>query len=343
MNDSMGFTLSAIAEAKQRLRITALWPMLGLSGRPAKRCHSPFREDKDASFSVFTAKDGVERFKDFATGESGDAIEFLARARGITNREALPEFLWRANSEQINSTDPILYRCTERTAAGTDREGDKPRIHPANFRIGTTAELQALSRLRGISVEGLQVASERGVLRFGQCQGFPTWTVLDCTYRLAQSRRLDGELFVGGGKSQSWKGSQQAWPLNVHSLGGLSKAALVEGGPDMLAAFDYAFAEGKENTVAVIGMLGASCSIPDDALPLFKGKQVRIFPHVDEAGRKAGERWNEQLESAGAVLSWFDFDGLTQDSGEPVKDFNDLCRISYDDFERDRELWGLLP
>jgi hypothetical protein len=34
------------------------------------------------------------------------------------------------------------------------------RIHPENFHIGTLVELKALSRLRYISVEGLQLASE---------------------------------------------------------------------------------------------------------------------------------------------------------------------------------------
>jgi hypothetical protein len=47
----------------------------------------------------------------------------------------------------------------------------------------------------------------------------------------------------------------------------------VEGSPDMLAAFGYAYAEGKEHSVAVIGMLGASCSISNDALPLFASQR----------------------------------------------------------------------
>src|SRR5262245_45501780 len=78
----------ALAEAKQRLRIRTLCRMLGLPGEPARSCRSPFREDQNPSFSVFD--DGL-RFKDFATDESGDAVDFLARARGGSIGEAIRE------------------------------------------------------------------------------------------------------------------------------------------------------------------------------------------------------------------------------------------------------------
>ena len=51
-------------------------------------------------------------------------------------------------------------------------------------------------------MDGLHIASEHGVLRFGNCKGHPCWTVLDATFRLAQSRRLDGEVFEGA----VWRG-----------------------------------------------------------------------------------------------------------------------------------------
>lgn len=333
------------ADAKRVVTVTALWQKFGLPGEPSKKCRSPFREDRKPSFEVSVdPADGFEKWKDWSTGEHGDVIDFVAKARGITNSEAIAEVIALAGGAtgKVNFyTGPSF-----RSKAEIKR---RMRIHPENFHVGTPAELAALSRLRCISIEGLRLASEQGVLRFGNCLGHPSWTVLDHTYQLAQSRRMDGEKFPAAGelserKSHSWHGSEQSWPLNVESLKQFDKAALVEGAPDLLSAFGYAFAERKEKGVAIIAMLGAGCEIPADVLPLFKGKQVRIFSHADDAGKEAAERWWEQLESVGADLSWFDFEGLTQENGEPVRDFNDLCRLSYEDFERERELWeGVLP
>lgn len=60
--------------------------------RPTKDgvCRSPFREERNPSFSIFG---NGTRFKDHATGDSGDAITFYAKVRGIGNREAVKEFL----------------------------------------------------------------------------------------------------------------------------------------------------------------------------------------------------------------------------------------------------------
>jgi len=82
-----------ISEAKDRLTIPTLWRLLRLNDEPPAKdgvYRSPFREERNPSFSIFA---NGTRFKDHATGESGDAITFYAMARGIGNREAVKEFL----------------------------------------------------------------------------------------------------------------------------------------------------------------------------------------------------------------------------------------------------------
>ncbi len=82
-----------ICEAKERLPIPTLWRILMIAGEaPSKDgvYRSPFREDGNPSFSIFA---NGTRFKDHATGESGDAITFYAMARCIENRDAVKEFL----------------------------------------------------------------------------------------------------------------------------------------------------------------------------------------------------------------------------------------------------------
>lgn len=89
-----------LAEAKERLPIQTLWRFLALHEPVPERdgvYRSPFREERKPSFSIFA---NGTRFKDHATGESGDAITFYAMARGIGNREATKEFLSLAANQQ---------------------------------------------------------------------------------------------------------------------------------------------------------------------------------------------------------------------------------------------------
>lgn len=93
----------ALAEAKQRLRIPELWRLLGVPGSPAKSCRVPWREDKTPSGSVYD--DGL-RFHDFGTGEDFDAIDFLARARGLSLADAIREFKKLAGVGASLPTEP---------------------------------------------------------------------------------------------------------------------------------------------------------------------------------------------------------------------------------------------
>jgi DNA primase len=79
----------SLADAKRRLRVPELWVLLNLPGAPGKSCRCPWRDDHKPSFSVFA--DGM-RWRDFATDEGGDAIDFLVKARGLSLGDAIREF-----------------------------------------------------------------------------------------------------------------------------------------------------------------------------------------------------------------------------------------------------------
>jgi len=85
----MNHTSNDLAEAKRRLRIPQLWVLLNQPGTPAKSCHCPWRADKRCSFSVFA--DGM-RWHDFAACEGGDAVDFLAKVRGLSVGDAIRQF-----------------------------------------------------------------------------------------------------------------------------------------------------------------------------------------------------------------------------------------------------------
>src|SRR5438105_2632271 len=82
-----------LAQAKQRLPLSALMAQLGFGERVKKSSCCPFHEDSSASFSVYPGHDGEERWKCFAGCGEGDAIDFLAKHRGISNSDACREYI----------------------------------------------------------------------------------------------------------------------------------------------------------------------------------------------------------------------------------------------------------
>jgi hypothetical protein len=208
--------------------------------------------------------------------------------------------------------------------------------------IGTRAELEALAKLRVIGREGLEWASERGVLRFATSQGhgLHTWIVTDGERVNAQARRVDGHGWDHLDSAKAWTlpGSWASWPLGIREANDYPAIALCEGGPDFLAAHFFALWEQashytkRDSQCAPVAMLGASHRIHADALPLFTGKQVRIFCHADEAGQKAARQWAEQLASVDVNADAFDFTGLCREDGTPAKDLNDCLLLNADGF-----------
>ena len=325
----------AIDAAKARLSIPALWARLDLPGTPKASCKSPFREDRRASFSV--SKDGA-LFNDFATGEAGDAVDFLRLATGLSTEAAFQKFIEMAGGS-VHEAKPLPKR-----PAAAPQARQKPTL-PA-FERGSAADFTRLAQLRNLSVEGLRLASARGLLWFAELRGFDAWIVTDGERVNAQARPMDGgtwEHLHGEPKAWTLPCSWAGWPIGSKEAQSFPKLALVEGGGDLLAAFHFIHCEDRERDFAPVAMLGASQRIHEDALPLFTGKRIRLFPHLDKAGQEAAERWTRQLESVGAEVDAFDFAGLHQTSGEPVGDLNDLARISADDFETELETWSVMP
>ena len=102
-------------------------------------------------------------------------------------------------------------------------------------------------------------------------------------------------------KAKTLPGSQAASPIGLLEASSFPAIALVEGGPDILAAVHLAWCAGVEDHIAVVAMLGASNRIPEDVLRHFAGKRVRIFQHDDDAGRNAGALWAAQLIAAAST------------------------------------------
>ena len=122
-----------------------------------------------------------------------------------------------------------------------------------------------------------------------------------------------------------------------------------EGIPDFLEAHNLALWEQASDYrsrgvhCVPVAMLSASPAICPDALSHFQGKQVRIFPHADEAGRRGGQRWADQLHRVVAKVESFDFTGLRRMNGQPAKDLYDCRDLDPVEYLKDENLWRLLP
>src|SRR4029077_6863711 len=94
---------SPLKAALEKLTIYDVWQMLGLPGRPKPSCKSPFRDERNASFSIYAQG---RRWKDHTTGEGGDAADFCAKARNLSREEGARLLIDLAGTRRVN---PVPY------------------------------------------------------------------------------------------------------------------------------------------------------------------------------------------------------------------------------------------
>ncbi len=320
-----------LAKLRRECPLPVLMNRLGYGQYARTSCHSPFRSDNNASWGIFRTQDDKRwLYKDLATGETGDELAFLAKVHQLDCKRHFGQLL-RIYREVANRS-PVgvalaVYPCG----------APKPKPNTSFLTEGTDEQLQTLSRLRGISFDGLYYARQRGMLKFGVRNDLELFAVIDSSGVVAEIRRLDGLEFPGAGgivgktsKCMSLPHSRKNWPLGIIESVDSDCVALVEGMPDFLAMHQFVVEESASGRVAPVAMLSSCCDIANEALSYFNGKRVRIFPHHDAAGISAAERWGKQLVAARtASVDYFDFHAF---SGE----LKDLC-----DYNGYREAAGI--
>jgi hypothetical protein len=197
-----------------------------------------------------------------------------------------------------------------------------------------------------ISPDAISEAVRRGLVRFEKHRRVACWRFGDA--RNGCLRRLDGQQFKINGQRVKAKAATrgEAW----HRLIGLDDVVtndrrdillVVEGSKDALAALHFADVEDRLSCVGVVAALSASVNLLADDVEKFRGRRVRIFGDADPAGEQAADRIGQQLASVAGEVQIFSVAGLNRDNGEPVKDLFDVTRIDVDDFERERDVWGI--
>jgi hypothetical protein len=262
------------SEARETITIPDAWRMLGFEGEPKRSCRSPFREDRTPSFSIF---DDGRGWKDHTTGEGGDVVE---------DRSAIP-----------------LPPPPKKPKEELPRKIEWPRgISDSNS--GWSQFLQ----LKGISSPAAYAMVQAGILRFCRIDGHDCYIVTDRTWRAAEIRRVDGVNF-GSSKAYPLRGVDKRWLPGLEPLYTTLRATsllLTEGATDLLSGLDLYSRyrrSGGARSWGVATVLGAGCkTIHPDAIPLLRGRHVRIVPDADQAGDVMAEHWTGLLRKIGCSV-----------------------------------------
>jgi hypothetical protein len=325
------YSRDAIEAAKRSLPLPDLLVQLGF---PDWKKKNPLRDDRCGNSFTVTQKGDCWLWYEHFLGVGGDQISYLEQLYGLNRRDATNSFLSMARGYWA---PPPEIRQIKRP---TDTEGERRKPVLPSMDQGTRAKWDPLSKLRGFAVDGIGLAVSRGLLRFSHLRGFDSWLVTDCSQWLAQARRLDGCLWEHIGDKKSWTlpGCRGGWTLGAEESKPFEKIAMVEGGPDFVAAHCLICAEGKERSIGVLAVLGVSNNLTAEAITACKGKLVRIIGHTDQRGKEAVAKWANQLPQS--TVETFSLEGLIQANGKSVEDLNDALHMG--DLGRE-ELGGMLP
>ena len=377
-----------------RLDMRAVAEMCGLEVRRAGAgrwaCCCPFHTERTASFTIGGRKGAEHRGHCFGCGWDGDIFAFWKELKGSDFKQTLLDL---AAVCGVPIGDGVMWakpdvpkvRQPEKRLGSERPEHEMPSLPP--LRHLREGECQQLAQVRGLNPEAVWIAArtfkriaysdwplyhgwdgdkKAWLPRSAGC--WPSWCITDETRAVAEFRRLDNGMYPrqDGSEIKSWSTCGKAWPVGAASMNGRPAVMLVEGGPDLLAAYHFLLRWRMLDRVAVVAMLGASNRIREDALPFFKGKRVRIMVDADPLkddvnpskrklpGMEAARRWSEQLCAAGAAVQCFNvgpiydgrslrdwmttpgpmwsgavdvkLDGLRLPDGKLVKDLNDLAK-----------------
>ena len=259
---------------------------------------SPLRPDQSPSCSATE-----HLFTDWSSGEHLDAPAFYAALRGITLAEARLELMDRLGI--TGKTSPATFqRACRPVLKPAEKPAPKPLPElPPLYRWREFYD--QLAARRNVSVEAVSLAADNlGTIHFFRDPFLGLgWILSDKSGRAAQARPLDRDLFIhSGNKTHNFKNTSIHYPVGIATSWKFPSdfpILLVEGSGDYLAACDVDLHAKRE--FLPVAMLGTMATIPDDCLPFFKGRDVRIIAHPGTQGMKAAKTWRSSLRAVCSV------------------------------------------
>ena len=331
--------------AKAKVSVFEAWRVLGLPGEPRRSCRSPFREDRHPSFSISQCG----RFwYDHATGDHGDVVTFIQRAKVCSVPDAISLVRSLAGGVALPPVAAPNQGAGKAVAARYDGLRGLALTPP------TLSEVIAIQIQRDwFTFAHLEIARMRGLLWMADVphrgQTLRAWVFTDADLRSAQARRLDGQPWCGDEhtfKSKTLRSDPDAPPGLADVITANRKAVLLcEGEPDALCGLFLSWCAGIGEQVGVIALAGAGRALTPSVIERLNGRRCLIFRQTDIAGHKAALTWAEALFASGIAVQAANLDGLLRGDGVPAKDLADLCRrpVELETLERlSAELLGKL-
>lgn len=249
---------------------------------------------------------------EYANGNARGIVTHRATPSPAPSRPCVTDQAKEDSAQLAVTIKAMLEDSSERpaTAPETSTVAASNTVRATVEMLRKERNIGTLAQLRRVTPIAVKTAYWRGLIRFGNHNCKPAWFVLDKSLRVASARRMDGRYWFEGTDSQCkslmLRAAQAKWPIGIREAKDYPNILLVEGAPDLLAAFEAI--KGRSDKFAPVAMLSAACPIHTDARRLFDGKRVRIFAHNDGGtGHRAADGWAKKLTERGCTVDVFSF------------------------------------
>jgi hypothetical protein len=253
-----------------------------------------------------------------------------------------PELIHKVkNAEKLRGKKPEGYLLVKE---------DSYRSNLRCFQTPSREDCKEIAESRNLHGPGIMLAGRLGVVKVGDWHGQRVWGICDAGGPLAAIRRVDGKMLEGYREMAPRKTHCFSRAGDYHKpvgfqtgLQGCNSIALCEGLPDFLALWEQILREssiqaqggnpfnlGSLEAIKAklqwipLAMLAASARVEGPSRENFRGKQVRIFCHNEEAGRIAATRWKDEIQDIATDVDFYDCGEIVT---TPGSDFNDCYQI----------------
>lgn len=263
-------------DVRARYTVLDVWRLLFPHSAPAKPglYHSPFRNDRNPSFSVYAQG---HRFSDKASGESGSCLDFYMLATGKPLKDAIAEL---ANGMESRAVIPPPQHDRELVVTETQRR------YAQDAMAGFASALQEpSSQLRKLlDAKGISEATARAMHRDGSLGAIDGKPVFLYPYGIKQRHE------AASSRSNRWLcGSGGEWPWRSHLIENphVTRAVICEGETDAMRLAGL-LSQGRRRLI--LAAPGVSWSPTDDMLHMIGAhREVLIWFDNDKAGNEAAD------------------------------------------------------
>jgi hypothetical protein len=269
-------------QARQKLPLDSLMAAMGHGDAAKSKAKSPFRDDKNPSFGIYRATDGRLRWKDHATGEGGDEVDYLALAMDLSPQEAQRKYIEMAGGANRVDTSTGKYR--------VKRKGQPDEPKPPIFCWSQYRERANDTFLAGI-VEERKVSAE--ILLWAKANNI-----------LGATDEGQPAFCVNGGSAAHYRVSDGSWRYEPR---GAKVAPLVFGNPQAPEAWVFesqwdalAIADRASTLDSILFVVTRGANNGQLAKEVCEGKKVVAWPQNDSAkngGKVPSDEWLKEVRA----------------------------------------------